>query len=90
MLLLNWHRNPFLQVRPRPDLPGAPLQYFSVCREYHLNRLDVMVEVYFTEPVSLFDADEFNEVTAFGRGSSRKEGWSFIGGGGGGREIEFK
>uniref|UniRef100_A0A914I3S5 Phytanoyl-CoA hydroxylase-interacting protein-like C-terminal domain-containing protein n=1 Tax=Globodera rostochiensis TaxID=31243 RepID=A0A914I3S5_GLORO len=75
MIQLDWFNNAFLKVHQRAPSPiASPPQYLAVCREINLNKLDLMVEVYYTEPVSLFDADDFNEVIPFGKGSSRKEG----------------
>ncbi|KAL3123745.1 hypothetical protein niasHT_006080 [Heterodera trifolii] len=74
MISMDWFNNPFLKVHLMAGSPTATPQYLAVCRQFNQYKLDTLVEVYYTEPFSLFEAEEFNEMGTIGKGSSRKEG----------------
>jgi hypothetical protein len=66
---LDPYNNKFLQVRREKN----SLIYLTATRPFK----DLLIEVYYTEPISLFDAKEFNKVIPMGKGSSRPMGLLF-------------
>jgi len=74
LIQLDPHENKFLKIAYSSN--GQQRKYFTAYKSTNKanHRQELMVEIFYTEPVSLNEADEMRKIDTFGRGRSLPNG----------------